>query len=64
MFLVMSFHESHKVEIPTIDDKYTFDLKLSWADGMVGAMPIFETYEDAEKYANGKQILEVELNNE
>lgn len=36
-------------------------LRLSWSDGMIGAAPIFDTREDAERYANGKaQVYEVE----
>lgn len=32
------------------------NLKLSWADGMVGAVPIFETKEAAESYAKGYNV--------
>jgi hypothetical protein len=28
-------------------------MKMSWADGMVGVCPVFDTQESAEKYANG-----------
>ena len=29
-------------------------LKLSWADGMIGVIPVFEDKEKAERYADGK----------
>ncbi len=37
-------------------------IPLSWAEGMIGAMPIFETREQAEAYANGMfEIAEVKI---
>ena len=32
-------------------------LKLKWANGMIGAIPVFRTREEAEEYAPGCQIL-------
>ena len=32
------------------------DLPLDWADGMVGVLPVFDTYEAAETYAGGKKL--------
>lgn len=36
-------------------------LNLTWAEGMIGAIPVFENEEYAEKYASGLQVVEVEL---
>lgn len=60
MYLVCAVIKSHKIKIPTVGDKLVLDLKLEWADGMCGAMPVFDNYEDAEKYANGQNIIEIE----
>ena len=39
------------------------ELELSWSDGMVGAVPVFEKIQDAERYAKGtiSRIIEVEF---
>lgn len=38
-------------------------LKMNWADGMIGVMPVFKTIEDAYNYAGDKdvQIMEIKL---
>lgn len=33
---------------------YEKEMPLSYADGMVGAMPVFETREQAENFSDGK----------
>ena len=36
------------------------EISLTWADGMVGVIPVFESREAAEKYADGKiPVMEV-----
>lgn len=35
-------------------------IDLSFADGMIGALPVFNNYEAAEKYAEGGEIFEIE----
>ena len=37
------------------------ELNLSWASGIIGALPVFETRELAEKYADGKEILAITI---
>lgn len=32
-------------------------MKLSWSDGMVGAIPVFKRYEDALEYAGDETIV-------
>lgn len=38
-------------------------LPLTWADGMIGVMPVFENYESAETYAKGKAVYEISTKN-
>ena len=39
------------------------NLKLSWADGMVGVLPVFTNYEDAVKYCDEDcPIIEITTN--
>ena len=38
------------------------DLPLTWADGMIGVLPVFDNIGDANEYAAGKyQILQIEV---
>jgi len=37
------------------------EIDLSWADGMIGACPVFKTKEQAEEYADGSPIVEIVL---
>ncbi len=37
------------------------EVDLDWADGMVGAMPVFKTKEQAEAYANGIEVIEISI---
>lgn len=37
------------------------DMKLSWADGQIGAIPVFNTKEEALAYAKGDESLVFEL---
>lgn len=40
----------------------THPLPLTWADGMIGVIPVFETREAAETYADGKlRVYSVEV---
>lgn len=40
----------------------TIPLEMSWADGMIGVMPVFDSLEAAEGYARDKyQIIELEV---
>ena len=60
MYLVMALKEKSKVKIKNCHPPHEEDISLSFADGMVGVMPVFDTYEAAEKWADGIQIIEVE----
>ena len=57
-FLVMSLRRAAEAQLPSGIAK----MPLKWAYGMIGAMPVFESREAAEEYAQGKfEIVEVEI---
>ena len=58
MFLVMLMKESVFADVNYCMEA---EIKMEWAEGMIGAMPIFSTREAAEEYADGNEILEVEF---
>jgi len=35
-------------------------LKLKWCDGQVGALPVFATLEEAERFAEGAPVVELQ----
>ena len=53
MYAVSTMKESMKVEVMGL----TLPLDLNWADGMVGAIPVFKDKESALVYANGDESL-------
>ena len=59
-YLVGRITVKRPVNIPSIPPTKA-DIKLSWADGMIGALPVFDNIEDANEYANGAQIFVIEL---
>ena len=38
-------------------------MPLNYIKGMVGAIPVFEHRKDAEAYANGQQVVEIDFKN-
>ena len=52
MWIVMAVKKSIEVEMPAFGFKQ--ELPLSSADGMIGMIPVFDTKEQAEEYADGK----------
>ena len=54
-YLVMGLTKSLDVDVMG----RKVELNLSWASGIIGALPVFETRELAEKYADGKEILAI-----
>ena len=46
------------IELDILGQTYT--LPLTWADGMIGAIAVFDNLEDAENYADGADILTLE----
>jgi len=59
MYLVMVVNKKQKISVAGCMPQLESEMNICWADGMIGAVPVFEVYEDAEKYANDKQIIEV-----
>jgi len=58
VYVVLSVVKKHQISVMGMK----VELEMSWANGMIGVMPIFATREDAEKHANGKfEIMEVEV---
>lgn len=61
LFAVMSVNKSVDVQVMG----FTRTEPLSFAAGMVGAMPVFDTRESAEAFADGKfQVVEMEVQSE
>lgn len=57
-FLVMTLKRAVEVQTPIGIEK----IPLTWADGMAGAMPVFDSREAAERYAQGDyEIFEVAI---
>jgi len=53
----------HTVQVDSGSDSDISYLKLTWADGMIGAIPVFDTKENADKYADGKvPVIEIKEN--
>ena len=49
-YAVLRLEKAHRLQVGTLQTT----LKLQWADGMVGAMPVFDSAESAIKYNGGK----------
>lgn len=63
MFLVMALNKEAEISttgLLALPQREPLMVLLQYADGMVGVMPVFETREQAEAYADDKyQIVEV-----
>ena len=56
MFLVLVLNKKIAVEVMGLEQK----ISLCYANGMIGAMPVFSKKEDAEQFAGDKyQIAEI-----
>jgi hypothetical protein len=55
MFLVMVVNKT--IELGVMG--HIKELDLCYIEGMIGAMPVFDNRKDAEKYANGQQVVEI-----
>lgn len=49
-YLVMSFRETAEIHFGTIRS----EVKLSFAEGMIGCVPVFKDRESADAFAEGK----------
>jgi len=57
MYLVSQMKEVMNVELMGLERP----LELSWADGMIGAIPVFKDKESALAYANGNESLLIDI---
>lgn len=61
-YLVSEIYKSHAVRLTAYNGKpVDTPIELSWHDGMIGAMPVFTSYADALKAADGKAHLIIEF---
>ena len=61
MFMVMNLIKTIDVEFAGMFKK---EIALSFDDGMIGCIPVFETKEQAEKFSDGKfEIVQIEVPN-
>lgn len=58
MFVVMAVQFEAEIDL---FGKHT-PIELSFAQGMIGVLPVFDTRENAEKWADGMQVVEVKEN--
>lgn len=54
MYLVMALKKEHEAVLVGPVGSTTIPVKIDWADGMIGALPVFNSREAAVKYAGGK----------
>lgn len=59
VYIVGALKVNHPIHGSVYGFELNFNLPLTWADGMIGVMPVFEDRESAEKYADDK--LEITL---
>jgi hypothetical protein len=56
--MVMSLKKEHEAMLEIgPDKKITVPIKMEWADGMVGAVPVFDNKKDAVAYAGKKHAV-------
>lgn len=44
----------------SVEGRGASPINLSFTDGMIGVLPVFNNYEAAEEYADGGEIFEIE----
>lgn len=61
MWLVLALERTITMESAYGPQDWNREMDLSWADGMVGALPVFEDEEAARSYAAGRyQVVRME----
>ena len=53
MWIVMSVHNTVGITIPLGES----EVALSWAPGMIGVLPVFDTKASADKYTMGRALV-------
>jgi hypothetical protein len=63
MYAVMGLVREQKVNIGNHkENTVTQEIKLTWVDGMIGVIPVFDNKKDADKYAGEKfEVLEMSI---
>lgn len=62
MWLVLSLAKQVTMESAHNPAEWQREMKLTWADGMVGALPVFDSQEAALAYADGRyQVVRLEM---
>jgi len=61
MYAVMIINKNAVISVKNCHPPLTDTIDLCFADGMIGALPVFETRESAEAYADGQEVIELEL---
>ncbi len=62
MYAVLQLHQKATIEVQGVPGQLdrVQQIELSWIDGQTGAIPVFDNYEDAKKYAvSESRILEL-----
>jgi len=57
-YIVGALKKEHPINFPTSSEE-GIPLPLSWADGMIGVLPVFDSYETAIEYAGGKYEIQI-----
>ncbi len=61
MFLVCRLTKEIEIEITNMLPGYKHTVPLDYAEGMIGACPVFETREAAEEWADGASVEEIAM---
>lgn len=65
MYAVLTVRKSVVIAVKNCDPPLTRSTTLSWAEGMVGAIPVFHEIKDAHTYseeqADGAPVVELEV---
>jgi hypothetical protein len=60
LYVISAVEKKHSVDVFGT----THPLPLTWAEGMIGVIPVFDNKEDAEKYAGDFPIIEFTVEEE
>ena len=57
MFVVKLLTQKIGIDVANCTPSYRHDVKLSFANGMIGALPVFNTYQDALTYCKDESLI-------
>jgi len=64
LYGVMGLCKKQTVKVNNCSPILEAEINISWADGMVGAIPVFKDKESAVKYAGKVRVFEIEMHHE